>query len=267
MNRVTFTFAVLVSAFLLSCLQGVSRKTDGLVSLRIMTFNVRHGTSINGEENIEKQAAIIKAYRPDLAALQEIDKNCTRSGSIDQVKRFSELTGMDGSFSAFMPYDGGEYGLASLSILKVVKTEYPRLPEGAEPKTAVIQIVELTNGRRLAFVNVHFDWTTTERRLPQANTVLKRLDELNLAAIIAGDYNAEPGSPEIKLFETAGFKTITKRPQPFTFDAKNPSKELDHIYVKDSDDIKFKLVKIEVLEEKEASDHRPVLADLLITTK
>jgi endonuclease/exonuclease/phosphatase family metal-dependent hydrolase len=267
MKRTLFIYTALLSAFLISCLPDIGRKSDIPTILRVMSFNVRHGTSISGEENLEKQAAIIKAHHPDLAALQEIDKNCTRSGTVDQSQRFAERTSMEASFGAFMPYDGGEYGQASLSKLKIIKTEYPRLPEGAEPKTAVIQIVELTNGRKLAFVNVHFDWTAAERRLPQAKAVLKRLDELKTAAIIAGDYNAEPGSPTIDLFEQAGFRTISKNPQPFTFDAKNPSKELDHIYVRNSSDTEVKLEKLEVINEPEASDHRPVLGIITVRIK
>lgn len=53
--------------------------------LRIMSYNIHHGEERDGKTDIERIAEVISKENPDLAALQEVDKNCTRSGNIDMA--------------------------------------------------------------------------------------------------------------------------------------------------------------------------------------
>ena len=54
--------------------------------LKVVTFNIAHGKGMDGEVNLERQAKLINAYKPDIVFLQEIDmytkraenKNCSQ---------------------------------------------------------------------------------------------------------------------------------------------------------------------------------------------
>lgn len=81
-------------------------------TLRIMTFNIKHA-EIGGLDGI---ADVIKAEKPDLVGLQEVDVDAVRSAKVDQPHRLGQLTGMTSLFrTAFDFTDGGSYGIALLS--------------------------------------------------------------------------------------------------------------------------------------------------------
>ncbi|MFP4546794.1 MAG: endonuclease/exonuclease/phosphatase family protein [Fidelibacterota bacterium] len=236
-------------------------------TLTLMSYNVRHGVSMHWKPAIKDQAAIINAQSPDWVGLQEIDHLCRRSNTIDQTSEFGDLTGMRGFFGKFMDFDSGRYGMAVLSNLPVVKTKILELPEGAEPRVAIIQTVKLNKKLKLALANVHFDWTTSDYRISQAQTLISYLDKLQLPTIVLGDYNAKPGSPTLKLFMDSGFQPVKKKENQLTWPAENPTVEIDHFFIRGTRKINISPEFIKVLNEPEASDHLPVVARLKILRK
>ncbi|MBN2281468.1 MAG: endonuclease/exonuclease/phosphatase family protein [Candidatus Marinimicrobia bacterium] len=246
-------YFLLLSLFLLSFCENKN-------TLTVMSYNVRHGVSMNWEPALENQASILKNQAPDWVALQEIDNICRRSGLVDQTNRFSEWLQMDGTFGKFMDFDSGQYGMAVLSGMKVLDSEVMSLPEGAEPRVAIIQTIEYLPGIHLALANVHLDWTQPEFRLSQARSLVRRLDEIALPAIILGDFNAGPGSPTLDLFQKAGFIFIEKGDNHLTWEAANPTEELDHVCFRPAGKVAIFPLDCEVLNEPEASDHRPIVA-------
>ena len=86
-------------------------------SLKILSYNIKHGRGMDGKVDLPRIAKVVRSLSPDLVALQEIDRNCTRSGSIDLTAELGAMLGMEGRFGKFMDYQGGEYGLAVLSVL------------------------------------------------------------------------------------------------------------------------------------------------------
>ena len=229
--------------------------------LRLLSYNVRHGVNGANQPRFERQCAVIKGTKPDVVGLQEIDVNCRRSGSVDQTAAYAKATGTTGVFGKFMDYDGGQYGMAMLSRLKIVAQEVVRLPDGREPRVAVVLQVETAAGNRLQIANVHFDWTTSELRTPQAKALIAYLDKQPLPTIVLGDYNAEPGSPTLKLFSDAGFRFLEKpADNRSTWSDTSRVLEIDHVAIRDSDSYRLIGKSITVLPEVDASDHRPVTA-------
>jgi len=229
-----------------------------------MSYNVRHGISMDGNPSMDAQAGIINQQSPHWLGLQEIDHFCQRSGSIDQTKKYGKLTGMQGYFGKFMDFDSGEYGMAVLSNLPVEKTKILKLPAGAEPRVAIIQTLLLPNTLKIALVNVHFDWTKPAYRLPQAETLINYLEDLQLPTIILGDYNAKPGSPTLDFFQKSGFHPVQKSDSTLTWPADNPRVEIDHVFIRNTPQVRITPKHIMVLDEPTASDHRPVVAQLVI---
>lgn len=81
-------------------------------------------------------------------------------------------------------------------------------------------------------------------------------------AVIAGDFNAIQSSGMLDVFEKP-WNVVEKSGSPLTFPSKAPEIEIDHILVRG-----LKVVeKARVLDEKVASDHRPVIAVLDIINR
>ncbi len=227
-----------------------------------MSYNVRHGYSMNWEPAIYEQARIINQQKPDWVGLQEIDNQCRRSGFINQAKRYGELTDLEPKFAKFMDFDSGEYGMAVLSGCKTKLTKIIELPEGAEPRVSLMQIIQPVNNVELLIANVHFDWTDSDIRVKQAEALLSVLNQYDLPMIILGDFNARPDSPTLKKFQSAGFQQMQKDKFSFTWNAKNPTVQIDHMVYKNSSHYKIIPQTITVLKEPSASDHRPVVAEI-----
>jgi endonuclease/exonuclease/phosphatase family metal-dependent hydrolase len=229
--------------------------------INLLSYNVRHGVDGQNKAALARQAKIIKDSKAQIVGLQEIDVKCTRSGSIDQVAEFAKLTETTGVFGKFMDFGGGEYGMAMLSTLPVIHRDVVRLPAGREPRVAIVLVVNTPEDQQLQVVNVHFDWTTEKLRTPQVKTLLKHLDKRDLPTIVLGDYNAEPKSETLKLFAAAGFRFVEKpASNRFTWNAKKPTVEIDHFVIRDGGGVRLTAKSIEVLDEPDASDHRPVAA-------
>lgn len=224
--------------------------------LEILTWNILHGASDEGVLNLEAKGRYISDQAADLVFLQEIDENCGRSNRVDQMAVLGQITGMNAAFGSFMPYQGGRYGLGTLSSLPVRSTRSLRLPEGDEPRVALFREVEVL-GHRLLTVNVHFNWTREDTsRYSQARALLAELETSDLPMVVAGDFNDVPDSRTMTAFFEAGFEPV-EDPGP-SWNAQAPSVDIDHILVRSGRGLRLEALGGEVLEERHLSDHRPV---------
>jgi endonuclease/exonuclease/phosphatase family metal-dependent hydrolase len=116
----------------------------------------------------------------------------------------------------------------------------------------------------LTLLNTHLQHDDGETCEKQA----AKIDELFGAAegvfILAGDLNAAPGSVPVKaLTKNWAFATEPGSKGLLTIPADVPKHQIDYVLFRG----KLKFVDTKVIEEKVASDHRPVLAVLGWTGK
>jgi endonuclease/exonuclease/phosphatase family metal-dependent hydrolase len=229
--------------------------------LRVVTYNIRHGRGADNVVDLERTAGVLRTLTPDILGLQEVDDLVERSGRVPEAARLAELLGLHHAFGRFMDYQGGMYGLAILSRHPIVATRSVRLPDGNEPRVALSVNVRLSDGRVLAIVNVHFDWVRDDGfRFAQASSLAAHLDGLATPYILLGDFNDVPGSRTLALFEKRA--TMARKPEVarFTFPAPQPAREIDFIFYAPA--TAFTAREVRVIDERVASDHRPVLAVL-----
>lgn len=62
--------------------------------LKIITFNVAHGRGTDNKVDIERQANLIKEYKPDIIFLQEVDMYTKRAGEMNQIREFAKKVGL-----------------------------------------------------------------------------------------------------------------------------------------------------------------------------
>ena len=232
----------------------------GAETLKVVSYNIRHGQGTDGKIDLERLAKIIEKENPELVALQEVDKNCKRSGNVDQAAELGRLLKMEHAFGKFMGYQGGEYGMAVLSRFSIAKVVRHQLPEGAEPRCALeVKVTPKGWSEPLSFIGIHLDWTKGDFRPKQ----VAKLVDLKGAVILAGDFNAERGSATLKILGDAGWK-ILREISTNTFPANKPTHEIDFFIGRGLPEFTY----IErVIEEKVASDHRPITAEISFLKK
>ena len=232
--------------------------------LRIVSYNIRRGCGMDNKFDLNRTAKVISKLNPDLVALQEIDKGCRRTKGVDIARKLGKILGMDYRFGKFMNNDGGEYGMAILSRIPIIKTKQHPLPKGKEPRCA-LEVEVKVNGflKPLSFVCIHNDWWTGGKvqgfRVKQVKALIKALQNNTNPIILAGDFNVidGPKCASIKLLSNDNWTVPKKKGPRLTWPADDPKREVDFFITKGID---LPLIEYRVIEEKMASDHRPIYA-------
>ena len=230
-------------------------------TIRVLTYNIHHGEDVNGRLDLEQIAAVIKAARPDVVALQEVDSMTNRTGRVDQLKTLATMTGMHFFFGKNMDYDGGGYGvgiLTHLPIRRAFVTRLPHLPKSEPRVTATVEL-PLRKNRTFLFSTIHLDYVSDPtERMAQAQKLLEVFSTITTPSIFAGDFNAPPDETTMKdhIFNFYGETDPTG--QMFTYPSGTPEVKIDYVLV--SKGHQWKIKQYHVIDEKVASDHRPVLS-------
>ncbi|TBW26773.1 endonuclease/exonuclease/phosphatase family protein [Gramella sp. KN1008] len=223
--------------------------------LKVLSFNIHHGSNTDNSFDLERIAGIINDLEVDLVALQEIDIRTLRSHKRDILKELATLTGMKAYFAKAMDFDDGEYGVGILSKKLFFNAENISLPgnPGNEPRTAAKVSVPLAMKDSLIFMSTHLDYKEdNSERLLQ----VKKLNSLitqGQPMILAGDLNAEPGSPEITFLLNKWTAADTSPSPAPTYPSGKPDKKIDYIlfYPKE----RWKILDTRVVNDSIASDH------------
>lgn len=229
--------------------------------LRVASYNIRHGVGLDDKLALQRTAQTLEKIGADVVGLQEVDHTAKRSFQQDQAKVLGAQLKMNPAFGAFMPFDGGQYGLGILAKNPLSHIRAVRLPDGNEPRVALFADLALPNGQSILVANVHFDWVEDDAfRYAQAKRVATELKKSKLPFVLVGDFNDGPGSRTLRLFRE--FAHEVKKPENarYTFPADSPDREIDFIFV--FPEAKWRVKSIQVWDEKLTSDHRPVVADL-----
>lgn len=229
-------------------------------TVRIAAYNVKHGLGMDSVIDLQRIADVLREFDADVITLQEIDRGVTRSGGVDQATRLGELLGMRAFFGDFMPYQGGEYGMAVLSRLPVVRAVNHRLPDGEEPRSALeVEVRVGDEGRALSVVGIHF-YRTPEERLAQADSLSALLQGREHPVVLAGDFNSRRGDRILRSLSGEDWYVVDKEGPPETFPSDAPAREIDFVMLRPAE--AFEVVEHRVIQEPVASDHTPILVVL-----
>jgi len=253
-TRRTF-FAWLLLGLWLPALTGCHSGAGGTqkpATLRVLTYNIHHGEAMDERFDYERLAAVINKLSPDIVALQEVDDGTERASGVDQAARLGKLCRMHHAFGQAMPYQGGRYGEAVLSRFPIERAVVHPLPYSIdrEPRAALEVLVEPEGLGPIVFVGTHLCHQDNEVRSQQT----RRISQLFSAAdgpavILAGDFNARPGSEPMNVLFEAGW-----------IDVVAPRSVIDYILVRGCD--RWTVKEVVIADEPVVSDHNPVLAVL-----
>ncbi len=230
----------------------------------MMAYNIHHCNPPSRPDLIDVNAIanVINGEKPDLVALQEVDVNTQRSGIGNQAQQLAAKVGMQYYFAKSIDYQGGQYGVAILSKYPLSDAASVSLPmqaaSGGEPRVLATAKVTLTDGTQLRFGSTHLDaQSDPANRQLQIDKIADLASKESLPFIIAGDFNATPGSEVINTLDRS-FKRTCIACAP-TIPVVNPTRAIDFIAYRHPAN-KFSVVSHKVVNEQYASDHRPVVA-------
>jgi len=252
----------ILSIWLLFYISVFCQNNASPISIRVLTYNILHGATVNNDYNIELIARVITSASPDIVALQEVDFKTKRAKEMDLATRLGNLTGFAPLFGRAMYYDNGEYGEGILSRYSFIKTSVYPLPfsPGNEPRTALQVTIQLQGGDEIMFIGTHLDHTRPETdRINQAKKINELFKDINIPMILVGDFNATPDSEPIKILSQYWIDACGNNPQP-TFPSANPKQKIDYIMYRPAD--RWRVVETRIIDEKVASDHCPLFAIL-----
>lgn len=245
---------------------------DRSLSLRVVTYNIRHGRGLDGRVDLEATLATLRRAGADWIGLQEVDRGRARSGRVDQAAWLAARLGVRAVFGPSLRAgggDGGDYGNALLCRGPVAEVEVQRLPALAEPRTCLWARVGVGPGPgAYCWVGVtHLGLPLCDRRR-QVRALAARIERLSGPVILLGDFNATPGAEELTPLHAllvdaagaAGLAAGTYRGD----DERDRRRGLRIDFVWVSREIGVR--RAEVLESR-ASDHLPLVVDLSLPAR
>jgi endonuclease/exonuclease/phosphatase family metal-dependent hydrolase len=245
---------------------------DSAIPIRVLTYNIRSG---NGD--LARTAQTIRSLAPDIVGLQEVDVHwAERSGFADQAVLLGEMLGMHVRFapiyslpSADSVKPARQFGVALLSRYPIVgwkNDTLTRLSTQAQnpspaPAPGLLEATIEINGAVVRVFDTHLDYRSDPRvRKQQVTEMLAYVGTASGPTLLLGDLNATPDAAELQpLFEQLRDAWLTAAEPGFTYPADMPAKRIDYVLAS-----RHFRVRSASVPATAASDHRPVVADLLL---
>jgi endonuclease/exonuclease/phosphatase family metal-dependent hydrolase len=254
------------------------------VPLRVVTYNIHAGAGMDNVFDLDRQTAELRALDADVIGLQEVDVHWgTRSEWRDLAAELAERLHMYVSFAPIYSLDPAEpgaprreFGVAVLSRHRIVSAENHEITrlstQDPNPVPALApgfgEVVLRVKGLPVHVYVTHLDYRAdpsvraaqvadTRRIMAQDAAPGAGAGRQQVRQILLGDFNAAPAAPELAPL----WKELTDvEPGGPTYPAQDPVQRIDYVAVsKDSVQVRDAAVA-----ETLASDHRPVVADLLL---
>jgi endonuclease/exonuclease/phosphatase family metal-dependent hydrolase len=171
----------------------------------VLDWNLHYGVAADTAVDLEQIARTIEAEQPDVVALQEVARGWVLGGGADMATWLGDRLGMH---VAFAPAADRQFGNALLSREPLTDVQVVDLPYGAGPqqRSALTALAVGPDGTPVRVTSVHL-----QHRESNTPTRLDQLAALDTAvpddgpSVLAGDLNAEPGSPELDALDAAGW--------------------------------------------------------------
>ena len=266
--------------------------SKSLKRLRIMTFNIHFGNTINNEFDILDISQVIKDSESDIVCLQEVDNYwSSRSYYQNLIQIISEEANLpyyiynpiyNKKSSRGEEYPNEQFGTAILSKYKILEShDYiisrwssqqgdPQPGESGFPSQyqGFGHVILDINGTNISVYNIHLDYRdnppegyTETMRAIQVREILNIIN-YKYPTILTGDMNADFSSkdvfvPLLEKFDDSW--SMAGDGSGFSFPCNDPYIRIDYILVNKRSCIR---VKNSFLINTKVSDHLPVLADI-----
>ncbi|MDD2284206.1 MAG: endonuclease/exonuclease/phosphatase family protein [Paludibacter sp.] len=238
-----------------------------LSEIKVLTYNI-HFCNPPGQPgvcDIQGIANVIKQIDPDIVMLQEVD---VRTGYndcfLDQAEQIAKLTQLNYQFFVERTRGKGFFGNTILSKhpLKKPNTNFlVKFQPDYQQRILATIIVDLPGVDSIMVASTHLEVFSPENRHAQLDQILDILTPVTMPVIIAGDFNTRPTDRVFfDKFENYFTLTCSGESCPASYYHETQHITIDHIGFKPSS--AFFVKSHDVLSQKNASDHYPVIGTL-----
>ena len=246
-------------------------------TVRVLVYNIHAGNDAAGVPNLDGVVALIRETRADLVFLQEVDQLTRRSGLVDQPAVLATGSGLHVAFGSALDYDGGKYGVATLSRWPIAFDTLYRLPVdppqeraggSREPRGLLRADIRAPFGTMTVF-NTHIDasredtWRRQEAQV--ISSIVAAARGSNPLVLLGGDLNSTPESAVQDILRKPGLRDAFAecgRGTGLTYPADSAVKRIDYLYLTGA----MRCARADVPETR-VSDHRPLVVDVLIPAR
>ena len=286
--------AATVITSLAACSSGTTEDSNANgEELIVGTFNI----DAKSQPDVEAQRDLMAENSVEIVGLQEVDKK-TKRNNYDVVEKFAQDPYQDGYYTNCIGFQGGEYGIATISQYELQETSetklYSDLFKGEELANELKEaymnndpddqasndaldavsakgpvepryyqrVVFAKDGKKIAFYNTHLSYEDMDLRKQQMETLKEALDEDTCEyKILVGDFNATQSTKEFDLFKED--YNISNGKDGKWLDTFNGTDDTMNVNSVDnvivSKNIKIKSVK---MVDSKLSDHNPIVVTL-----
>lgn len=201
-------------------------------SYRLLSWNVHYGVDRGAEVVPDQILEVIRDSGAHVVLLQEVPRGWPIGGGTD-LKTWLENR-LDVT-AVWAPAADRQFGNLILTSLPVTGSEAVALPQagGTMKRSYAVADIELGNGATTRVANVHLQHGAAEEtRLEQLDTLLGGHRAAPFT-VLAGDFNAEPGWPEIDAVLEEGFGSAQDQagdPRAATSPTHDPQHRIDWVF-------------------------------------
>lgn len=243
-------------------------------TVRVLIYNIHAGKDAKGVDNLRGVIALVRETQADLVLLQEVDQGTRRSGVVDQPAVLAVGSGFHVAFGSALDYDGGKYGVATLSRWPIAFDTLYRLPVdppqtragGSREPRGLLRADVLSPHGAIAVFNTHIDasredtWRQQEARVIVSTvTTVRRSRPL---VLLGGDMNSTPESAVQRILREPGLRDAFAecgQGDGLTYPADSAVKRIDYLYLTGTMGCARAVVPVSAL-----SDHRPLVVDVVL---
>lgn len=237
--------------------------------LRVATFNIHHGVGSDGVLDLGRTAAAVAALDADVVALQEVDRFWgQRSAHADQAGDLASRLGMHLAYGASLeraPRPGDDhprqYGSALLSRHPVLAGGTTLLPRRRGEQRSLLDARITTPAGSVRVLVTHLQNRSRAERRSQARAIARAFAADGVPLVLLGDLNARPRAREVRTLTRylVDAWVVGGAGAGPTYPARAPGVRIDYVLVSPGLEVVYAHVPL-----TDASDHRPVVADLRV---
>lgn len=226
-----------------------------------VSYNIKSAHAYRGS-SLARIAASLKEMDPAIVLLQEVDKNRSGSGHVDQPAYLAKALGMTYAYGVNVRRGSQEYGTAVLSRYPIVPGTGSNAPlpnaRGRQPR-GLLHIVVNVRGLELSIFNTHLDFHGDSLKAAQMRRAAQLIAADPRPRLVGGDLNARPGSAAV-----AAARSVADDPFPLvgrgsadTSPGNRPRSRIDYLFHRGTAVTGLTALEADV-PAVGLSDHRPV---------
>jgi len=269
---------LLLLCFIGLSLTAIQAKDAYPLKLRIASYNIHHGKGLDGKLDFQRIGSLLERLDADVVAIQEVDSVTTRAKGTYALEEMVKQAPYYTTYGPCIDLQGGKYGIGILSKERPIKVK--RIPLPGKDEARMLLVAEFDD---YVFACTHLSLEEDER-LTSAAIIEREAASHTKPFLVAGDWNDDPNSLLIRTL-TKKFQICTNT-NADTFPADKPKTCIDYIAIYKGDKQMRRIgdangefaayrpyageaavvEHAEVIDEKTASDHRPVFVSLILPT-